>query len=73
MQWAPCVKQLVPVHLKWWSQEEVERVTEEPREKGPSLYDFLPLLEPRPGALQTLIITLLNVFSLNCISSCIVL
>lgn len=68
----PCLKQLVSVHLKWLSQEEVERVTKKPAERERTLYDFLAWATP--GALQTLIIiTLLNIFSLNCISSCIVL
>lgn len=40
------------VHLKW-CQEQVERVTKKLKEKGPCLYDILPLLEPHPGALQS--------------------
>ena len=41
------------VRLKWCSQEEVERVTKKLKEKGPCLYDILPLLEPHLGALQS--------------------
>ena len=40
------------VHLKWCSQEEVERVTKKLKEKGSCLYDILPLLQPHLGALQ---------------------
>lgn len=74
VQRVPCLKQLgVSVNPKCCRKEEVERVAIKLREKEPSLYDSLPLLEPQCEPHEALIITLLNVFSFNCLSSCFVL